>query len=156
MRIRTLSLLLAILLCQPLSVLAQNTAPTARLGGNATAKPAIAPITPQSRSRYQSGRWSYRNPSALPSAGKGYEPSERESPALGQWSSNRLGTSSLSRYTSGYRSQWNPYSGYSYGYSNGFGRTLYGYGNGYQGLKNGYLGFGGNGHFSNGAFSTGH
>jgi len=80
---------------------------------------------------------------------------EYEPPVYGQWSRNGLRPSAFSHYSFGYRPQWNPYSGYSYGYNGGFGRSLYGRGNGYYGLKNGYLGFGGNGYFSNGAYSTG-
>lgn len=172
MRVLTVSMLLALLACQvPAAVaqnaaasnslptaIAQNAVPSVRPGVVGAIKspgPNIPPVSPQSRYRYQTGHWWYRGPNPLGSTSKSNEREEYEPPVYTPWSSNRLGSSSLSRYSFGYRPQWNPYSGYNYGYNGGFGRSLYGYGNGYSGLKNGYLGFGGNGHFSNGAFNTG-
>ena len=172
MRVLTVSMLVALSAWQAQSAVAQNAAasnslpaatvqnavPSVRPGVDGVIRspgPNIPPVSPQSRYRYQSGHWWYRGPSPLASTAKGHEMAEFEPPVYAPWSSNRLGSSSLSRYSFGYRPQWNPYSGYNYGYSGGFGRSLYGYGNGYSGLRNGYLGFGGNGHFTNGAYRTG-
>ena len=134
----------------------QNPFPMIRPVVDATNAPAsrnIPPVSPQSRYRYQSGHWWFRNPTALPLTGQGHEREECEPRVYGQWSSHRLGPSAFSRYSLGYGPNRNPYSGY--GYNGAFGRSLYGYGNEYRGLKPGYLGFGGNGYFSNGAFSSG-
>jgi hypothetical protein len=120
------------------------------------ANPNAPPISAQSRYRYQSGHWWYRNPTPYSTSGRGNEWAEREPLGSGEWYSNRPRPPVFSRYSIGYRPQWSPYQGYRYGYDAGsFGNSYYGYGNGYYGLQNGYYGYGGNGYFSNGAYGTG-
>lgn len=153
MRASAVAMFLALFAGQAGPAAAQNIADLQSLP---PANSIVPPISAQSRYRYQSGHWWYRNPSVSTAYGRGNEWIEDESPGYGQWYYNRLRPPVFSRYSIGYRPQWSPYQGYRYGYdAGGFGNSYYGYGNGYHGYGNGYYGFGGNGHFSNGAYGAG-
>lgn len=153
MRATAVAMFLALFAGQAAPAAAQNVADLPSLPpANANAPP----ISPQSRYRYQSGHWGYGNPSLSSTYGRGNEWVEREPQGYGTWYHNYRRPPVFSRYSIGYRPQWTPYQGYNYGYDAGsLGNSYYGYGNGYYGMRNGYQGFGGNGYFSNGAYSTG-
>ena len=112
--------------------------PIVRPGVDGT-DPNAPPISAQARYRYLTESWRYRNPSLFPSYGQGNEWAEYEPHVYGDWFYNRLRPPVFSRYSFGYRPQWNPYSNYRYGYrgygygagsygAGGFGDSYYGYG----------------------------
>jgi len=82
MRTTAVAMLLALVTGQAAPAVAQGVADLPSLPA---ANPNTPPVSAQSRYRYQSGHWWYRNPSPYSTFGHGNEWAEREPQGYGEW-----------------------------------------------------------------------